>query len=95
MSAGRIGEVEHVGLQRRSEVHLFKGVGHLDHLRSGDHRTDLMFGAAQGSSHNLDFFCLGGVAHIDGEHEAIQLRFRQGVGAFVLDWVLCCDHHER
>ena len=37
---------------------------------------------------------LGGIAHVDVEHEAIQLRFRQWIGALEFARVLRGDHQE-
>jgi serine/threonine protein kinase len=37
----------------------------------------------------------GGIAHRDSQQEAVQLAFRQNVGAFELKWILGRDYHER
>ena len=34
------------------------------------------------------------VAHVDAQHEAVELRFRQWIGAFEVARVLCCQHQE-
>ncbi len=44
---------------------------------------------------NLDFLVLRQVVHEDVEHEPVELRFRQWIGAFHLDRVLSGEHKER
>jgi hypothetical protein len=54
--------------------------------------------AALLAAHQADDRLLGGVVRIvDGgfHDEAVHLRLGQRVGAFLLDGVLCCQHHEQ
>ena len=44
---------------------------------------------------DLDLFVPIRIADLDQEHEPVQLRFRQGIRAFLLDRVLGREHKER
>ena len=37
----------------------------------------------------------GGIADLEFEHEAVQLRLREGIGPLLLDWVLCGQGRRR
>ena len=43
---------------------------------------------------DFDLFVLAGVAEADAQHEAVELGFGQGEGAFILDGVLRGQNHE-
>src|SRR4029079_4064177 len=47
------------------------------------------------AAQDLDLVDLFGVAQVYAQLEAIQLGLRQWEGAFILDWVLSCQHDER
>ena len=47
------------------------------------------------AAHDVDFLLLGGIVHVDLEHEAVKLRFRQGIGAFLFEGVLGSQYEER
>src|SRR5882724_1469428 len=65
---------------------------------SGEYRLDLIQAVACRHfvmvSYDLVFLCGVGVAYVDLEQEAVELGFRQMIGAFLLDGVLRGDHHE-
>ena len=44
---------------------------------------------------DLEFLVLARVADVDVEHEPVELRFGQRIGAFLLDRVLRRQHEER
>src|SRR5713101_2228099 len=44
---------------------------------------------------NFLFGFVGGIAHLDAHQKAVELRFRQGIGAVVLDGILRGDHEKR
>ena len=44
---------------------------------------------------DLEFFIFAGIADVDVEHEPIELRFGQRIGAFLLDRVLRRQDEER
>ena len=51
-------------------------------------------GAAGGLREDVVFFLLRRIVHADMQQEAVQLRFRQRVGACLLQWVLRGQHEE-
>ena len=49
----------------------------------------------RGPLDDLELFLLVGIVDVDVEHEAVELRLGQRVGAFLLDRVLRGQHEER
>ncbi len=50
---------------------------------------------ARGGAGDLDFFGFGRVIEFDEEHETVELRFGEGIGAFLLDRILRGEDQER
>ena len=63
-------------------------VGPEDGLRRVDRGLEMPF-------EDLSFFAFDGIVDEDFEHEAVELGFGQGVGAFLFDGVLGGEDHER
>jgi hypothetical protein len=78
-------------------VHV-NGVHHLptgDDVFDVDHWIDIKFRG--GGGHGIKdsaFFFRGGVVNAHFEQETVELRFRKGVGAFLVDRVLRGEHQE-
>ena len=51
--------------------------------------------SARGADHDLAFRCFVGIADIDLQQEAVELRFGQRIGAFLFERVLRRQHMER
>jgi hypothetical protein len=64
-------------------------------MRRTEHRLDIDLPAPGGLLHDGFFFRLGRVANSQLEHEAVELRLGQRVGAFLLDGVLGGEDEER
>ncbi len=60
-----------------------------------EHFADFDLLVAAADRQNLLLFVRGGIAHLDVEHEPVELGFRQRIGAFLLDRVLRGDGEER
>src|SRR5216683_754030 len=50
---------------------------------------------ANALAENFLFGFVRGIAHLDAHQKAVELRFRQGIGAVVLDGILRGDHEKR
>ena len=61
----------------------------------GEEGLDRRGKVAGGAFQNFDFLVAAGIAHLDHEHEAVQLRFGEGVSALLLDGILGGEHEER
>jgi hypothetical protein len=60
----------------------------------GQNATDFRAFAGGGCFENPFFFFQCWVVNFDIEHEAVLLRFRERIGAFLLDWILCGNDEE-
>src|SRR5437879_527723 len=73
------------------------GIGdalHLQQIAGADHRLHLR--VLDGHPlHDGDLFQYAGIGDDDLEHEAVDLRLRQRIRPFALDWVLRRQHQER
>ena len=89
-------EVEEVALQRWSQVDAFERIRHGVDLGRGQYRGEVIggFTGIAVRFEDLQLGCAIGVADLETHQEPVELRFGQGVGAFVLDRVLRGDHHE-
>jgi hypothetical protein len=65
------------------------------HILAGEQRLDRGRRGGGGLHHHRDLVVLGQVVDHDVEHEAVELRFGQRIGAFHLDRVLRGQHEER
>ena len=75
--------------------YLVRHLLHRDHLLTREHvlePLDLFF--YPGVGEDLLFLGQRGIAHVGPHQEAVQLRFRQGIGALILQGVLGGDDHE-
>ena len=64
-------------------------------LLAGDLRHDFLRHSTGGLAGDAAFLVAVWVLHLHEKHEAIQLRLRQRVGAFLLNGVLRGEHKER
>ena len=67
----------------------------IDDRPRGEHLADFGFLVARRRGENLLFLVGGGIVDLDVEHEPVELRFGQRIGAFLLDRVLRGDREER
>ena len=51
--------------------------------------------AAGAAAHDFEFLLRARVVHVNHEHEAVELRLRQRIGALLLDGILRRKHEER
>src|SRR5438034_2223487 len=65
------------------------------HVFGSQHRRDLGRAIAGGRLDDRLFLFLRGIGHSQLEHEAVELRLGQGIGALLLDRVLGGEHEER
>ena len=68
---------------------------HLQNRRPVEDRLHVAAGRLVVALHDLHLLRTVRIADDDVEHEAIELRFRQRIGAFLLDRVLRRQHEER
>jgi hypothetical protein len=76
-------------------MHLAHGGLQRDHRLGIHHLRHRVGGTAGGLFQDLPLLVLAGVIHQHVQQEAVQLRFRQRVGAGLLDRVLRGQHEER
>jgi hypothetical protein len=62
---------------------------------SGDDCLDFLRIRAGGASDDATFIVSAGVVHFDQEEKAVLLRFRERIGAFLLDGILRRQHKKR
>ena len=60
----------------------------------GDGRGERGQLAQRGALDDFDLLLLGGIIEMERKHEAVKLRFRERVRAFLLDGILRGDHHK-
>ena len=48
-----------------------------------------------GQLRDFDFFGFRRITDVDVEQKTVELRFREGVGSFRIDWILGCKNNER
>ena len=61
----------------------------------GEDLLDAAFVGAGGGKQHAPLGALVGIADVDLQQEAVELRFGQRIGAFLLERVLCRQHVER
>ena len=82
--------------QRARRVHAVRRLDRLDHLGAVGDRLEVEHAVARLVAGQHPGLLLGvRIAERDADHEAVDLRLRQRVGALVLDRVLGREHHER
>jgi len=79
-------------LANRDRAHQFLQV---QDRAAGEHLANFGLFVARGGRKDRLFLEGRGVVDLDVEHEPVELRFGQRIGAFLLDWVLGCDRKER
>ncbi len=67
----------------------------LKHIFATEQRLNRRRLSASGLHHDRQFVFGRQVVDQDIEHEPVELRFRQWIGAFHFDWVLSRQHKER
>ncbi len=87
-------EIDDVRVQLRSAEDLIDAALNRDDLFRSRHRL-WCFRLATVQAEHVDFALPIGIADVDAEQKSVQLRFGKPVHAFLLDRVLCGEHHER
>ncbi len=92
--AGAGGEFDGVAGDVFGDGHLFHDLLEGLELLSGEEAMDGLFFSTRGAGDDGDFFVLAEVVDDDVQHEAVELRLGQRIGAFHLDGVLRGEHEE-
>ena len=68
---------------------------HLLQALGVDNRFGAVFGSSGRCQQNLTLGVKFRVEDVDLHQEPVELRLGQGIGAFLLQWILRCEHMER
>src|SRR5882762_871905 len=94
--AGEIDDLESVIVQTGVDFDMGNGVLHGQHIadiRDRIERIERII--ANALAQNFLFRFVRGIAHFDAHQETVELRFRQGISAVMLDGILRGDHEKR
>jgi hypothetical protein len=91
----RADDVERVPQHRLGHRHLAHQLLELDQILAADRPFELRILNRRRRPHDVDLLVVRRVLDDDVEHEAIELRFRQRIGALELDRVLRREDVER
>ncbi len=96
MATTELGQVDKVSLQWVRQVHSTDSVDHRQYLGHGDDWAKGGDGFIRALRiENREFSLTAGISERQSEQESIELTLGQSIGAFLLDRVLRCNHHER
>src|SRR5216684_942334 len=94
--ARAVDDLESVIVEARVDLDVRDGVLHGENIgdvRDRIERIERII--ANALAENFLFGFVRGIAHLDAHQKAVELRFRQGIGAVVLDGILRGDHEKR
>src|ERR1700686_1879683 len=94
--ARAVDDIESVIVQAGVDFDVGDGVLHGQHIadiRDGIERIERII--ANALAQNFLFRFVRGIAHFDAHQKTVELRFRQGIGAVMLDRILRGDHEKR
>src|SRR5882762_9594869 len=94
--ARTVDDLKSVVVQAGVHLDVRNGVLHGQHIADiGDRIERIERIIANALAQNFLFRFVRGIAHFDAHQETVELRFRQGIGAVMLDRILRGDHEKR